>query len=733
VFLPTKQVSAFVKLFKKANGKRRAKIRDLWTNLVPTALEASNRWAKVSGPIHATVATLCDLGWDVSNFREWLSPDGKPFSVLAATKNEGPLLEEVRAGASLRAWSMASHHCLGQGLEKGEPGLDIARSAKAKFIKEGNYDEAKAVDLLVCGACFASKTQGTCPCGAPDGPQHRYWDCSRLQELDNAEFKKGKWLKTVIFKPNSHLEVECLWGRGLLPANWRPEREEGRMPPIETLTAKENFALAKDTFLDGSGGTRSVMKCCGSAAVALRTSNDDEADDEFRIQSVDIIISEVPGRQTVPRSELQAARLGLKYQANKKVLFRPDATYTHNNFKDYPSKRDKLARGTNGDLWEKFGHEVEEAKVDTDSSRIPSHTKIKALITAPTIPLRAFLGNHLVDVAADVAASKAYDAQHVCTPQIEKAEAVAYNTIRRLAIIEAERWRSGISLVPEPTLEPGPVLYPIDMANDTEQRLHQAGHDLVRSQNRVFCTKCRRTSSKGVKAWFKQCTAQCGEPTLKRKEQPQGEDTAKPKQTATAVETARRMNLVDTDKLVSVAKRRKVVAELRQQVKERGNKVAAIQDRIDAKIVLDLKSGVFDEAPLSPVPPPFVIHPSHACLLVGGYAGCVSCGAVTGWHNSPKFNYECRHTNDKAMLHPVKRLASGRPPVKRQCWPSGEPLDTTPTVFRWLPPRQTTQQAAAPSAEAPSHPPEPPAVAWAPCSDAAPNGASRRRSTLRFN
>jgi len=254
VFLPTKQVSAFVNIFKKANGKRRAKIRDLWTNLVPTALDANNRWARVSGPIHATVATLCDLGWDVTNFREWVSPNGKPFSVLTATKNVGPLLEEVRAGASLRAWSTASHHCLGQGLEKGEPGLDIARSAKAKFIKEGNYDEAKAVDLLVCGACFASKTQGTCPCGAPDGPQHRYWDCSRLQELDNAEFKKGKWLKTVIFKPNSHLEFECLWGRGLLPANWLPEREEGRMSPTETLTAKENFALAKDTFLDGSGG-----------------------------------------------------------------------------------------------------------------------------------------------------------------------------------------------------------------------------------------------------------------------------------------------------------------------------------------------------------------------------------------------------------------------------------------------------------------------------------------------
>ena len=691
VFTCTKQLNVFIKLFKKAGGKKRRKMMNMWEDVAPVLASSPRRWAMVSGPIRAAIATMLDQDWDVFDFRRWVSPRGKAFVLKSILRNAGPVLDEIAQCAGDAAWRSAASHCCGEGLEQGSPGLEPARSAKAKFIKEGRFDEAKAVDLLVCGGLFTSHTQGHCACGAVDGPKHRYWLCPLIKDIPDHEIAKhDSWLHEVFFKPMSRYNKECWWGRGLLPAGWVPKIEELNTPPTETSNAKKCFGEAADIFLDGSGGRKSVAKCCGSAAVALKTSRDDEVDDKFKVNEVALIGSEVPGKQTVPRSELHAARLGMKYVRGTDVRFRPDATYTHNNFNKFEDMKDTLTSGTNGDLWEEFAREVSAAGARISSSRIPSHTSLRDLVVAPVIPLRAFLGNHLADVTADAAAEAAIERQPTVMSEIERAEAIAFHTMRRLAIVEAARWKRGEVKVPEPALAYCPAVSPADMEMDTTTRLSAAGHNLIRRGKKIFCTLCRRSTAKALNSWYSPCRArpaadktQVASPCCPRRPAPQ------------AVAAVRSTGFVDTDVMISMAKRRRIMADLRTEVRAKVGKVTQIQARIDNRVKHGICTERYDSLPNAPLPPPFLIHHSHVCVVTGGYAGCVRCGSVCGWNRTKKMEDLCTKTVDTAKLAAVRRLMRALPPVKAQSWPTGE--TGTPTVFKWrpaAPPRQCTERHA---------------------------------------
>ena len=96
-----------------------------------------------------------------------------------------------------------------------------------------------------------------------------------------------------------HAGLECLWGRGILPASLVQEVPRLRMEDIEPVATpgfSELVEQQKEAFTDGSGGPRWVpqaSKRAGSAAATIRAHT---VGDKLRIDNVGILVAPAPGK-----------------------------------------------------------------------------------------------------------------------------------------------------------------------------------------------------------------------------------------------------------------------------------------------------------------------------------------------------------------------------------------------------------------------------------------------------
>ena len=82
---------------------------------------------------------------------------------------------------------------------------------------------------------------------------------------------------------------------------------------------------------------------------------------------------------------------------------------------------------------------------------------------------------------------------------------------------------------------------------------------------------------------------------------------------------------------------------------------------------------------------PFAVGDGHDIVLCGGFAGCICCAVVVGWHGHSKLSVKCRGDHPRGSGGPVRRLMLGKLPHAQRTihglsWPSGE---ENPRPMRW--------------------------------------------------
>jgi len=118
--VPRTILSSWLDLWRGLKPKEQALARAVWDKhkIKFQAYNGTHRWNMVSGPIATAVATLMDLGWNPDRPDRWISPGGDTWRV---TRGAGPanVLDELSRSAEAKAWSRASSHYHGVGLEHG--------------------------------------------------------------------------------------------------------------------------------------------------------------------------------------------------------------------------------------------------------------------------------------------------------------------------------------------------------------------------------------------------------------------------------------------------------------------------------------------------------------------------------------------------------------------------------------------------------------------------------------
>ena len=171
------------------------------------------------GPISAAVATLMDANWQPIDPTAWITPELSGYSksndasseqLACFIETQGHSVREVlhRFEGDLDAavWVKASSAHNGNGLEMGMPNFEPAARAHAKFVRDGNYDKARAVELIVNNkvwtkqrlleAKIITEDQATCDrCGLHiETDRHRYYECKANDLIDHEDVTKTNYI-----------------------------------------------------------------------------------------------------------------------------------------------------------------------------------------------------------------------------------------------------------------------------------------------------------------------------------------------------------------------------------------------------------------------------------------------------------------------------------------------------------------------------------------------------------
>ena len=454
------QITLFFALWNKHLPPRmRPCLQRQWNRFAPVYAEGIMDWKSVTGTMQATLLTLLGLGFDVNTFRCWKAPSGKVFNpVEVARTGLGPLLHEVNSSTVARIWHRASRRLHAGGLEHGPPGLAPAAVARAEFLQDDRHEHVKALDLVLCGGAWSPDGLRTCRCGLTQvTAAHFYWTCPKLVESSEPCIKDTLHLWDVIQEMDCLRHAECLWAHGMLPACMRADGRFSDEPVAvwSTPNFARALAAAGDVHPDGSGGPAWAAKRApraGAGAAVLDTARHSMHEDLFVVHDVALSGSNVTGRQTVPRAELQAILnvVGLLPQDMKQLHIHPDATYTANGL--MPDKRElrqRMEHGTNADLWIQLKDLEGRLGLVLSGHRTPEHTSPDDLVEMRGPPVRDFLGNLLADAAAGASAKAALRAAPVDVRTAKRWEERAVAIARRLAHLEALRWAEGFHLAPD--------------------------------------------------------------------------------------------------------------------------------------------------------------------------------------------------------------------------------------------------------------------------------------------
>jgi hypothetical protein len=164
-----------------------------------------------------------------------------------------------------------------------------------------------------------------------------------------------------------------MWLRGLVPRAILRQRGEASIFEAKLwITANFDRVLqqSKLGYTDGTGGQDDVPIAIRPAGFGAVTFNFKLVDGRPTIENIEGIAGEVPGEQTVPRAEAWAATVILsRIYVNAVARIGIDAAYVV----DGVSKRSRLEKGKNGDIWTLFFAILDMRKADLGIAKVTSH------------------------------------------------------------------------------------------------------------------------------------------------------------------------------------------------------------------------------------------------------------------------------------------------------------------------------------------------------------------------
>ncbi len=320
VELRCQQVDAWMKLWRGADPEMRRRIRRFGMSSLPQLAKADDRWSRAKGTITGTICTLLEVGWIHAAPDRWRTRNGTMAMVGATSYADAVVLSEVRKQLEINVAREAEAHSHGQGIGD-KISLGPARAAKRYFLNAGRFKEAAAVDYIVTGALQDPfpradgnlRQEDMCNrCGGtkPATRLHLGWLCPDNRKCTDPLVQDTESLvKTAVTHWN---DQRCLWARGLIPFDLVRPQPEPAWNSLRLWSIGDcggTLERGGSLFTDGAGPVGKRHRPGAgvfSGVVALRCHDTMEGPvvDEFSI-----ICGEVPGRQTVPRSEVWAAAL----------------------------------------------------------------------------------------------------------------------------------------------------------------------------------------------------------------------------------------------------------------------------------------------------------------------------------------------------------------------------------------------------------------------------------------
>ena len=512
VELLVKQISLWLELWWQSSAAERHSITAAWRRKRDElqTLPAQRRWRKVTGPMAATIVTLLELEWYPMQPNFWITPDKQQAAVRTTLACQASIVAAVRRSAEERRWRLASHHWGGGGMERGVPDFTAIRNLRRVLCKKGQFAEVAALNAVACGGSLVGERLGidsnACShCGATrEDAAHRYYLCPSLRLIPDEDgiLAKTKWIASKV-ETGAWAHLQCLWSRAIVPGDVIGSIiEEDSDSILEwCLGSIQEAAVASGAvFSDGSGGEAWVPQQirrvgAGSASVDFEFDGS-----KFVARSVGVALSEVRGKQTVPRAELAAAELAFRVTPGATPVLWSDARYVVDGANSSRARQEGLLMGSNGDGWGTF-FDMYKHEERPPVRKVKAHQSISA-VYAGKISMLEYVGNHLADAAADAAAQVLQSRANTCQ-HVERWTGIAYLIAHRLSFIEAYRWRSISRLVPEPVfpevIEPRSVK---QMKCDFEMRIAAMGHVLRDQGAGTRCLLCLQWRHRGLAVFW---------------------------------------------------------------------------------------------------------------------------------------------------------------------------------------------------------------------------------------
>ena len=407
----------------------------------------------------AVIATLLDAGWKPITPCKWLIRKALVYANFVAEEgvSHHEVLHKLQQDIQDDLWEHASQANCGTGLELGRPHFGPVSKAHAAFIRSEQFEEAKALECLVCNKSwngarlfhsdiidYPQAMCTRCDSGALETPFHRYCSCKANDLIESDHVRKTQ---DLCRKAANQPEWACLWFRGILPgiAIGEPVGWQQASDCIEYEKGEFNEILHRtgEAGTDGGGGSdrepTTMIACSGTAVVDPDTSE------------IAFSYSKVPGRQSVPRAELWGLLHVLRrMQTGRSYTVYIDAAYVIRGLGDRSSL---YAAGTNGDLWVLVFAELSRLEAVANGGlnfvKVKSHVKSDDEWRKYDMTQRGLILNELADRAVEAGSerfARSMDAIRADADNFHMAQRVA----KRIATIEASIWRLNDSSVKYP-------------------------------------------------------------------------------------------------------------------------------------------------------------------------------------------------------------------------------------------------------------------------------------------
>ncbi len=173
-------------------------------------------------------------------------------------------------------------------------------------------------------------------------------------------------------------------------------------------------------------------------------------DDKKVITYLAMGLSGTPIKQSVPRAEVYAATRAVDLlQQSRPGRLHPDATYVSRGASDDSVVCRRRLQGKNGDLWESFYSQLDDAHGQIDcTQRVNAHADVHAF-KAGNHPIEHFIGNAVADALAAGAVKRALAASRGFE-EVVRWEQRAFSVCQRMAVVEAWKWKEGADQEPRP-------------------------------------------------------------------------------------------------------------------------------------------------------------------------------------------------------------------------------------------------------------------------------------------